>query len=227
MTGEPRGRHRAIADPVAGRARHLGGAFAAAAVLAVVGCALLTFAVARGDGPPPSPEAGPPAPAGSRTDATALARSVPVQVTIPTIGVKSPLMTLGINADRTLQVPPLSRAGTAGWYRHSPTPGQRGPAIIVGHVDSESGPAVFYELSSLRPGDAVRVRRADGVVAVFTVDRVVAFSKDDFPTGLVYGDIDHSGLRLITCGGTYEPDTGGYEDNTVAFASLDRIESAE
>ncbi len=132
-------------------------------------------------------------------------------------------MELGLQPDRSLEVPPLSRAETAGWYRFSPSPGQVGPAVIVGHVDSRTGPAVFYRLSSLRPGDLVQVRRADGVVAEFAVDHIESFAKSAFPTQAVYGQIEQAGLRLITCSGEYRAAEGGYQENTVVFASLRRM----
>lgn len=150
-----------------------------------------------------------------------LPRSRPVRITVPAINVNSSLLALGIEQDGQMQVPPYSESDTAGWYRYSPTPGQKGPAVIVGHVDSPRyGPGVFYRLGAVEAGDVVRVRRADGTVAVFTVNKVVGFPKDDFPTDEVYGNLDRAGLRLITCGGDYEPSGDGYQENTVVFASL-------
>ncbi|HXR67708.1 MAG TPA: class F sortase, partial [Dermatophilaceae bacterium] len=109
----------------------------------------------------------------------------------------------------------------AGWYRYSPTPGALGPAVIVGHVDSaESGPSVFFKLGALRPRDKVRITREDGKVAVFAVESVRRFEKSQFPTQLVYGNTDHAALRLITCGGAFDRDTGSYTDNIVVLASL-------
>lgn len=154
----------------------------------------------------------------------ALPRSRPVRITVPAINVDSSLLALGVEPDGAMQVPSYSKSDTAGWYRYSPTPGQKGPAVVVGHVDSPRyGPGVFYRLGAVEAGDVVRVRRADGIVAVFTVNKVVGFPKDDFPTDVVYGDLDHPGLRLITCGGDYEPSAGGYQENTVVFASLTGI----
>ncbi len=130
-------------------------------------------------------------------------------------------MQLGINADRTVEVPPLSKDSRAGWYRFSPTPGQLGPSVILGHVDSkEFGPGVFFELGALKPGETLTVDRADHTAAVFRVDRVVSYPKNRFPTLEVYGNTDHAGLRLITCGGQFDFAAGSYESNIVAYASL-------
>lgn len=116
---------------------------------------------------------------------------------------------------------PGPRYDEAAWYDGSATPGSVGPAVIVGHVDSVSGgPSVFFDLGGLQPGDRVEVTRADGLVAVFRVHAVRSFPKDDFPSLLVHGDTRGAALRLITCGGTFEPTTGHYRDNIVVFASL-------
>ncbi|GAA1698313.1 hypothetical protein GCM10009765_54670 [Fodinicola feengrottensis] len=172
--------------------------------------------------PPPRPvPASASAPATPGPTTSALAKSTPLRLDVPAIDVHTRLMTLGLNTDHTVQVPPLSRDAPAGWYKNSPTPGQIGPAIILGHVDTAKyGPAVFYKLGKLKPGDEIKVTRADSSVAVFKVDEVALYSKQQFPTKKVYGDIDHPGLRLITCGGTFDFSARSYEDNTVIFASL-------
>lgn len=149
----------------------------------------------------------------------------PVSVAIPAIGVRSGLMDLHLLADRTLEVPPPARANTAGWYVGSPAPGERGASVIVGHVDSLEGPAVFYDLSALDAGDRVRVRRDDGRTAVFSVDKVASYRKSAFPTKAVYGRTSAPALRLITCGGPYVREAGGYQNNTVVYASLVRLTS--
>jgi len=146
-----------------------------------------------------------------------LARSLPVRLQIAAIGVDSALMHLGLQADGSLQVPP--GGFPAGWYTGGPTPGELGPAIIAGHIDM-NGPGVFFRLRDLLPGDHVTITRADGSKPVFRVTRVSQFPKDRFPASLVYGNIDRAGLRLITCGGSYNSRTGHYEDNLVAFADL-------
>jgi len=151
-----------------------------------------------------------------------LSASEPVSLTIPSIGVKSALLELGLNADGTVQVPSLEEPHSqAGWYKNSPTPGSVGPAILLGHIDSKKyGPGVFYDLGRLKPGQEVDVTRQDGTVAVFAIDQVRVYPKDNFPTKDVYGNIDHAGLRLITCGGTFDPTKHSYESNIVAYASL-------
>lgn len=148
--------------------------------------------------------------------------SKPVALDIPAIEVHSVLRDVGQTADGALETPaPGPYYDDAAWYRHSPTPGALGPAVLLGHVDSASnGPSVFFRLGELRRGDHLTVTRADRSVARFVVDEVHRYAKDDFPTELVYGDIDHSGLRLLTCGGAFDDLTGHYLDNIVVFASL-------
>jgi sortase (surface protein transpeptidase) len=130
-------------------------------------------------------------------------------------------MALGLNADGTIAVPPLGHDAPAGWYRYLPTPGEVGPAVILGHVDTASdGPAVFYRLRDLRRGDTITVRRLDGGTAVFTVTQVAQYPKLAFPTETVYGAVDHPALRLITCGGTFDPIHRQYRGNVIAYAAL-------
>lgn len=136
---------------------------------------------------------------------------------IAAIGVSTALIGLGLKADGTMQVP--QGGFPAGWYTGAPTPGELGPAIIAGHIDM-NGPGVFYNLHNLKPGDKVTVTRKDGSRPVFRVTRVAQFTKAQFPTTLVYGNIDRAGLRLITCGGSFNTQSGHYEDNIVAFADL-------
>jgi hypothetical protein len=174
-----------------------------------------TAAAGTGAAPAAAP-ATPPA-----TRGPLLAAAKPTRLSVPAIGVSSALLQLGLNPDRTVQVPPLSADSRAGWYRYSPTPGQLGPSVLLGHVDSaEYGPGVFFKLGALRPGDSVAVDRADHSEAVFRVDRVVSYPKDHFPTLEVYGNTDHAALRLITCGGKFDLSTHNYESNIVAYASL-------
>lgn len=148
----------------------------------------------------------------------------PVRLQIPSLGLDKPLLRLGLDRDGELQVPTMAQAGEPGWYRYSPAPGDVGPAVIAGHVDSTTGPAVFYRLRHLDAGDIVRVRRNDGKVAVFTVKRVQLVTKKHFPTKEVYGPIRYAGLRLITCGGGYDKAKGGYQSNLVVFARLDHLQ---
>jgi sortase (surface protein transpeptidase) len=142
--------------------------------------------------------------------------SRPVALTIPSIGVQTSLVNLGLTAVGALQVP--SSTAVAGWYTGSPRPGAVGSAVIAGHIDSQAGPGVFFRLSTLRPGDRVYVRRADGTLAVFRVTLVRQYAKDSFPTSAVYGPTPDAELRLITCGGTFDPQLRSYLSNTVAYA---------
>jgi hypothetical protein len=155
-----------------------------------------------------------------RTKGLVLPASDPVAVSIPRIGVQSTLVDLGLEDDGTMEVP---EPAVAGWYSKGPKPGALGPAVIAGHVTWDRAPAVFYRLGSMRRGDRVTVTREDGKTAVFTVTRVDRFSKSRFPTKAVYGAIDHAGLRLITCGGTYDAAERTYLDNVVVFAKLEAV----
>jgi sortase (surface protein transpeptidase) len=150
---------------------------------------------------------------------SAAAVAEPVSLTIPAIGVSTQLVQLGLAPDGTLQVP--SNTAVAGWYTGSPRPGQTGAAVIAGHVDSQAGPAVFFRLRLLQPGELVYVRRADGTLAVFQVTAVQTYPKTQFPTAAVYGPRPDAQLRLITCGGTFDPATGHYLSNVVVSATLD------
>jgi sortase (surface protein transpeptidase) len=136
---------------------------------------------------------------------------------VPSIGVDTHLMALGLTTTGALEVPP--NGFPAGWYTGSPTPGQLGPAIIAGHVHWDGRPGVFYRLGQVRPGARVAVRRKDGLTVVFTVTKVRDYSKARFPSRAVYGNIPRAGLRLITCGG-FNQQTATYEDNIVVFAKL-------
>jgi sortase (surface protein transpeptidase) len=133
------------------------------------------------------------------------------------IGVKTQLVSLGLTAGGALQVP--SSALVAGWYTASPRPGAIGPAIIVGHIDSRSGPGVFFRLPELRPGDQVYVTRSDGTLARFRVTSVQTYPKDHFPTQAVYGATPDAELRLITCGGAFDAATSHYLSNIVVYAT--------
>jgi sortase (surface protein transpeptidase) len=149
-----------------------------------------------------------------------LPESDPVAVSIPRIGVRSTLVDLGLDNKGEMETPDPA---VAGWFTRGPTPGALGPAVITGHVTWDGAPAVFHRLGTLRRGDQVAVTREDGKTAVFTVSRVARFSKSRFPSRAVYGAIDHAGLRLITCGGTYDAARHKYLDNVVVFARLEAI----
>lgn len=200
--------------------------------LALVGTALILVAMAsqRHAPQPPASAAGSVGPSPSTSGASptpttvrpmVLARSNPVAIDIPAIGVHSSLVDLGLNSDGTVEVPSGSAYNEAGWYRYSPMPGSIGPAVILGHVDSGAlGPSVFFRLGDMRPGNRVMVTRRDGSVAVFEVTGVRHYPKLSFPTQLVYGNTNNAALRLITCGGAFNSSTGHYVDNIIAFASL-------
>jgi hypothetical protein len=150
-----------------------------------------------------------------------LTRSEPVAVSIPAIGVRSSLLHLGLNADGTVKVPSVySQPMEAAWYKYSVTPGQIGSSVIEGHVDTLNGPAVFYRLGAMRPGETIDVTLANGVTAVFRVTGVREYPKDQFPTKTIYGSSDYASLHLITCGGAFDFSTGHYLSSTVVFATL-------
>ena len=142
--------------------------------------------------------------------------SPPVRVEIPAIGVSSRLVRLGLNADGTMQVP--GDYNLAGWFTGGAMPGQEGPAVISGHVDSKTGPAVFYRLRGLRPGDTVRVQRAAGDWLAFEVTGTARYAKAAFPTEAVFGPVTGPVLRLVTCGGDFDRASGHYLDNLVVTA---------
>ena len=145
--------------------------------------------------------------------------AAPVSLTIPLIGVQTNLMTLGLEPDGELQVPPLNMVSVAGWYTGSPRPGSIGSAIIVGHIDTTKGPAVFARLNTLTRGDKIYVKRADGTLVEFRVTSVQTYLKDHFPTEDVYGPVPDPELRLITCGGAWDPATHHYLSNIVVYAT--------
>jgi hypothetical protein len=163
-----------------------------------------------------------PAPSGRTVLPTSLSAvqqvARPVWLSIPVIGVRTSLVDLGLRSNGTLQVP--SSTAVAGWYTGSPRPGTVGAAVIAGHVDSRSGPGIFFWLRDLRPGDRIYVGRADGTMAVFTVTAVRKVAKDLFPTAAVYGPVPDPELRLITCGGVFDRSLGSYLSNIVVFARL-------
>jgi sortase (surface protein transpeptidase) len=213
-----------------GRTAHL----ALAALLVLSGGTAVAVGVLGQDADPPAPtraqEAprvpGPQAAVPSVTTAPQAAAPtapapLPVAVRIPAINVESELITVGLAADGTLEVPqPGPDYDKAAWYEGSPRPGEVGPAVLEGHVDSaENGPSVFYRLGALAVGDTVDVTRADGSVVTFVVDAVERYPKDEFPTLDVYRNTSGPELRLITCGGEFDEAASSYEDNTVVYAS--------
>ena len=211
----PPSRHRA-----AGR-RRLGTARVLLVAVAVVAGTVALLAPDRS----PAPEARAPAAASSAPTGppvvlqarTARAVADPVRVRVPGIGVDSPLELLGIDGTGALETP--ADYGLAGWFDRGPAPGDVGPAVLAGHVDSSEGPAVFWRLRELTAGDEVLVDRADGTTARFVVTRVERHPKDAFPTDAVYGPTPDAQLRLITCGGEFDRSVRSYRDNVVVFAT--------
>lgn len=144
----------------------------------------------------------------------------PEAVDIPRIGAHSTLVPLGLNPDQTIEVPPVTQPLQAGWYRFGPSPGEVGPAVILGHVDGNKQKGIFYRLRELAPGDEVTVSRKDGSAVRFAVSRIEQIDKDTFPSDAVYGDTAGPELRLITCGGSFDHAAHSYRDNIIVFAVL-------
>ncbi|MFF7591655.1 class F sortase [Kitasatospora purpeofusca] len=167
-----------------------------------------------------------PAPAAPVKAAAPLKRSKPTRLRIPQLNVDAPFTELTLNPAGQLNAPPPDDKNLVGWYRDGVTPGERGAAVVAGHVDTTKGPAVFLLLSLMLPGNKVEVRRADGTVAVFSVDSVETFAKDAFPDQKVYGKTPDAQIRLITCGGTYDKKRRDYLDNVVVFAHLESSRKA-
>ena len=164
----------------------------------------------------PPPDAIPAPPPDLVTDSAPGQQYAPMTIHIPAIASSAPVDPLGLNADGTLEVP--TDFARAGWYTGRPPPGATGPAIVIAHVDSKSGPAVFKRLRNLKRGDEVMVTRADRSVVIFAVDRVESHPKKAFPTNAVYDPTPGATLRLITCGGSFDRKAGHYRENVVAFA---------
>jgi hypothetical protein len=143
--------------------------------------------------------------------------AAPVRLRIPSIDVDSGLEELGRAADQSIEVP--RQPSSAGWWAGGPRPGQVGPAVILGHVDAKTGPAVFFRLGELGAGAEVLVERTDGTTARFLVTRLARYQKSEFPSELVYYPTLEPELRLVTCGGPFDPSTGHYRDNLVVFAA--------
>ena len=224
------------------RSRPLVALAAAALVLSLGGCAgrpdPAAGVLAPAPAPPPVAAPAPPGTATGRFDvpgvpprapgfevgdlpgrpATSGSGSPPVRLAIPAIGVATPLVRLGLEPDGGMAVP--SDFGRAGWFTGGPAPGQVGPSVIAGHVDSKTGPAVFYRLRELRPGQAILVERADGRRLRFVVEEARSYPKAGFPTAAVFGPVPEAALRLITCAGDFDRARGSYRDNLVVFARL-------
>ncbi|MFE5540939.1 class F sortase [Streptomyces sp. NPDC056492] len=159
----------------------------------------------------------PPPKAGAQAE-PALARSEPQKIAIPSLGLSSTLETLRQNTDGSMETP--KNPALAGWYEPGPTPGSQGPAVIAGHVTWNGAAAVFEKLKTMKAGDTIKVTRRDAKTATFTVERVAEYPKADFPTLDVYKNLDYAGLRLVTCGGDFDPKKHYYDSNVVVFARM-------
>lgn len=213
-------------------------------VLLMSGAGLISFGLSQQTAPPPDPgaamaatdtenssKATPEQNSRNTSDSSGseprdnLSPSRPTQLRIPAINVNTEVTSIGKNPDGTIAVPDKGPDyNKAAWYKHSPTPGQSGPTMIEGHVDSaEQGASVFYRLGELKQDEKIFVRRADGKVVVYQIHEVGQYEKDDFPTDRVYGHTDNPTLRLVTCGGQYLQDIDQYESNTIVFARISDI----
>jgi hypothetical protein len=149
-----------------------------------------------------------------------LSPSIPTRISIPSLGVRAKVIKVGRAADGSIATPAADPAEATGWYRLGPTPGELGTAVIVGHVDTDSQPAVFHSLPELRKGELIEVNREDHRVATFTVESVETFPKTSFPVDRVFDSTDRARLVLVTCGGTWVGGDIGYSDNVIVFATL-------
>ncbi|MFE0027515.1 class F sortase [Amycolatopsis sp. NPDC059021] len=197
-------------------------------LLAVLAALVLVFSTPGAGGetgarPPATTQQAGAAPASggeNAAQAQGMAKAEPVSLDIPKIGARSSLIPLGLNPDNTVQVPPVETPLQAGWYENGPTPGEMGPAVILGHVDGNKQAGIFYRLRELAPGDRISVSRKDGSTARFAVTKVDQVAKDRFPTDAVYGDTNTPELRLITCGGAFDRNAHSYLDNIIVYAHL-------
>ncbi|WP_406423263.1 class F sortase [Streptomyces sp. NBC_00873] len=193
---------------------------AALTTLACLTLALVTSCTSHAVGPPPptrSPSHSPTAPASPGSPGVDQP-AAPIQVAIPSIGVTSSLMPLGLNADGTVEVPPAEKGMTAGWYTGGAIPGERGAAVLIGHNDTRFGRAVFHDLKKIGKGADIVVRNERGQAAHFTVTGTESVSKKAFPTKRVYGGTDDRALRLITCDGAFDAQ-GHPVDNLIVYAT--------
>jgi Sortase domain len=198
-----------------------------AAVTGAVGLAAFALAIGTIDSAPraPQPPLTVPAPESAtvtlphvKAPRAARRPAPPRQIAIPRIGLRARIVRVGLTRDRALEVPADARL--TGWWSGGARPGEPGPAVIDGHVDTSTGPAVFFRVGALRKGDAIRIRLADGRTVRFAVRRVARYPKARFPTREVYGATKRPTLRLITCSGAFDRSSGHYLDNTVVYASL-------
>lgn len=192
------------------------------ALVLLTGLALIRNGSGEFDTGPPQPASAAAADsraAGGSSNPAPLPFSPATRVAVPAIRVDAPVQPVGLDADGWVDAPPPDDPNLAGWFTGAVAPGEKGTSVLVGHVDNQRGPAVFYGLGSLNKGNRVEVKRADRRTAVFEVYGIEVFAKDDFPGNRVYDDTGSAELRVITCGGGYSP-SSGYDGNVVAFARL-------
>lgn len=154
-----------------------------------------------------------------KTQYFSLPYSQPTHLSISSVNIDADLIAVGLDINKSIEMPPLF-SWKAGWYNQSPAPGQIGPAIIVGHLDTYKNISVFWRLGQVKPGDLIKIQRQDDKTASFKVTGLAQYDQNNFPTNKVYGNINYAGLRLITCGGPFDRSTGHYTKNTVVFAAL-------
>ncbi|AJP05092.1 peptidase C60 [Streptomyces cyaneogriseus subsp. noncyanogenus] len=198
------------------------------ALVLLTGLALIRNGSGEFDTGPPQPASAAASDSGALGDALAapaprpLPYSAPDRVRIPAIQVDAPMMPVGLDADGWVGAPPPEDPNLAGWFTGAVSPGEKGTAVVVGHVDNTQGPAVFYGLGALQKGNKVELSRQDGRTAVFEVYGLEVFEKDDFPGDRVYASKGAPELRVITCGGGFS-EQNGYEGNVVAFARMTAV----
>ncbi|MEQ4714905.1 class F sortase [Nonomuraea sp. B19D2] len=163
------------------------------------------------DVPPPLPQINP---------APSMMPSTPVRIVVKRLGINAPVKSVGLAKDGTIEVPPANDPNLVGWYRNMSTPGEAGPAVMLGHKDTRTRSAVFSRLAEIKNGDTIEVKRQDKTTAVFTVGGVEQASKKTFPTQRVYGPQENAQLHLITCGGSYDRTIGHYNDNVIVYATM-------
>jgi sortase (surface protein transpeptidase) len=210
-----RGMWRAASPPSPRRGSPRPGWRVRGATALVAGCLLLVGCQRPGGEPVARP-------APSTWQVTGGKAGRPVSIEIPVIGVDARLVPVGLGPGRAMEVPAVDLAG---WYEPGPRPGEPGPAVIVGHVDSRRGPAVFFRLGQLHRGDRIVVGRTKGPARSFVVERVERQPKQALPTERIWNDTREPVLRLITCGGSFDRAAGHYRDNVIVYASLSRLDT--
>jgi hypothetical protein len=163
---------------------------------------------------------GRPVSCGKSVAVSAMSRSVPARILIKSVWIDAPVAQIGLAGDGTIETPPYATASEAAWYRLGPAPGEAGAAVIIGHVDSRTERAVFFELRRIKPGATIEIRRSDSTRAVFKVDAIEQVNKSDFPAERVYGATATPTLRLVTCGGRFDKAANDYPDNIIVYATM-------